>query len=81
MALVFGVLDGLDEFEIAEGAAAILGRTVTADLDQAWIALAWLRIDETLDLDRVLPGVAEVIEVDSSLCRPLLTKVGRFGRI
>lgn len=62
VAFVGGVLDGFEEFGITPGAATILGRTAATDFDQTRIEYAWLGIDEALDLDRVLPAVAEVIE-------------------
>jgi hypothetical protein len=66
---------GMSEFGIAPGAAAIFWRAATADLDQARVEHAWLGIGEMLDLDRVLPTVAEVIEVRQRLCADVFEDV------
>src|SRR4249920_164102 len=75
VAFVLGILDGLEEFGIAPGAASIFWRAATADLDQARVEHAWLGIGEMLDLDRVLPTVAEVIEVRQRLCADVFENV------
>lgn len=63
MALVPRIVDGFEGFGIARWSANIFGRASSAGLQQAWIALAGYRIDETLDLYDVLPTVTEVIEI------------------
>ena len=44
-------------------AAAVFERAADADLDQARIEQSELGVGEALDLDRVIPAVAEVVEV------------------
>jgi hypothetical protein len=56
---------GMDR--VAPGAAHVLGRAASRDLDQARIKNAGYRVDETLDFDRVLPAVAKVVEVSELL--------------
>jgi hypothetical protein len=54
VAFVLGILDGLEEFGIAPGAAAIFWRAATADLDQARVEHAWLGIGEIATMRRRL---------------------------
>ena len=63
VALMFGVFDGLDQLSVAPGTAALLRRAAAADFGQARVDYAGFRICEPLDLDRMLPAVAEVIEI------------------
>lgn len=63
VAFVLGFLDGVRELGIAPGTADVLGRATPADLDQARIEHARIGIEQALDLDRVLPAVAKVVEV------------------
>ncbi len=72
MAFVRGVVDRFQQFGIAPRAADIFRRATAAGLDQARIELARLWIDETLDLDRVLPTVAEVVKVAQLLRADIL---------
>ena len=67
MSRVSGVLDGGEEFSVAPGTAAVFRRAAAGDVDQARIEYARLGIGELLDLDRVLPAVAEVIKVHQLL--------------
>ena len=53
LALAPRILDGLEEFGIAPGAAAIFWRAATADLDQARVEHAWLGIGEYVYLYRM----------------------------
>ena len=63
MTFMAGVADCFDEFGITPGAADIFRRAASAYLNQARIAYAGLRIGEPLDLERVFPAIAEVVEV------------------
>ena len=63
MALVLGILDGLEELGVAPGLYAIFWRAATSSVDQARVEHAWLGIGEMLDLDRMLPTVAEVVKI------------------
>jgi hypothetical protein len=67
VALVFLVADRLQHFGIAPGAADILGRTSATRFDQPRAKDAELGICEALDFDRVLPTVAEVVEIAERL--------------
>jgi hypothetical protein len=73
--LVLGVSDGLDQFDIAPGSAAVFGRTAADDFDQAPIEHTRCGIGEALDLDRVLPAIAEVLEIHEGLCADVLEDV------
>ncbi len=79
MALVFLVADRLQHFSIAPGAADILGRASPARLDQPRVKGAGFVFDETLDLDRVLPAVAEVVEITKSLDARVFENVEELG--
>ena len=72
VAFVCGIVDRFQQFDVAPRTAHIFGRAMSAGLDQARIKLTGLWIDETLDLDRVLPPVAEVVEIFKSLCADIL---------
>ena len=63
MALVTGIGEGLEELAIAPRTADVLGWAVALGLDQARIKDTWFGIDQALDLDRVLPAIAEVVEI------------------
>ena len=63
MALVCGIGYGLEELGMAPRTADVLGRAVALGFDQARIKDARLAIDQAFDLDRVLPAIAEVIEI------------------
>jgi hypothetical protein len=63
MALVAGIDDGLEELAIAPRTTDVLGRAVALGFDQTRIKDARFAIDQALDLDRVFPAVAEVIEI------------------
>ena len=60
MALVPRIVDGFEGLGIARRSANIFGRASPAGFQQARIALARYRIDETFDLYGVLATVAEV---------------------
>lgn len=63
MALVLGVGDGLEELGISPGAADVFGRAASDSLDQARIGDTGSGSKQTLDLDRVLPAIAKILEV------------------
>ncbi|GAC1647539.1 MAG: hypothetical protein NVS9B11_20030 [Candidatus Dormibacteraceae bacterium] len=63
MLWVLGIGDGLAETRVAPGPSYILrGRGPPAD-HAAWVRSAWVGRLDCLDLDLVLPVVAEVIDV------------------
>ena len=63
MAQVLGVSDGFEEFCVAPGTADVFGRTATCGVDQARVCGTRRGIGDVLDLDRVLPAVAKVVEI------------------
>jgi hypothetical protein len=63
MFLVVRVSDGLEEVVVSPGAADILGWTASGCFDQAGIGHARDGISDALDADRMLPAVAEVVEI------------------
>ena len=80
VALVGGVGDGVEEVHVAKGAAHILGRAGTLAVEEARIACLGLRPGDGLDPDRVVPVVAEVVDV-GELPRPGTQEVGQRGRL
>src|SRR5215469_16856912 len=83
VALVAGVVEGLQELTIAPRTTDVLGWTVALGLDQAGIKHARFRIDQAFDLDRVLPAIAEVVEILQGLCADVFEDVvePRFASI
>jgi hypothetical protein len=67
MAHVLGVSDGFEELSVAPGTADVFGRTASRDVDQARVCDTRHGIGDMLDLDRVLPAVAEVVEIFEGL--------------
>jgi hypothetical protein len=67
VSLMSGIADRVEEFGIAPGTANVFWRATCADINQSRIDDAWLRIEETLDLDRVLPAITEVVNVAQRL--------------
>lgn len=63
MAVMVGIGDDLKKLAITPRTADVLWRTSPCGRDQAGISDTRERIRDTLDLDGVLPTVAEVIEV------------------
>lgn len=63
MALVLFVADRLQHFSIAPGDADVFRRAAPSRLDQPRVKGAGFGVDEALDFDRVLPAVAEVVEI------------------
>ncbi len=76
---MFGVVDRFEKFSIAPGAADILGRAASCNVDQARIENTGFRVEEALDLDRVLPAVAKVIEISQRLCADIFENVVETG--
>jgi hypothetical protein len=79
MTVVIGIPDGFQELGITPGTADIFGWTTSGSFDQARIDDAWLRIDQALDLDRVLPAVTEVIKIFQGLCADIFEHVNEAG--
>src|SRR5215471_5528319 len=63
MLLVVRISDCVEEVVVSPGAADILRRATSGCGDQARIGHAWDGISDALDADRMLPAVAEVVEV------------------
>jgi len=63
VAFVLQIGDRLEEVGVSPRPAAILGRAAPDRLDQARVLNARLGVEDTLDLDRVFPAVAEVVEM------------------
>ena len=67
MALVSWIADGLEELGIAPGSADVFGRTAALGVDQAGIGKPRCWIADALDLDRMFPAIAEVVELFEGL--------------
>lgn len=67
MALMLGITHWFEELGVAPRAADVFGRTASGGLGQARIERSRLKIGEALDFDRVLPAVAEVVDVSQRL--------------
>jgi hypothetical protein len=67
MAFVLGVRQRLEHLGIAPWTADIFGRATSGRLKQARIGYGRIRGGQTLNLDRVLPAVAEVIKIAQRL--------------
>src|SRR5689334_5225933 len=76
MAFVVCVLESFEQFGVAPGAAAVFGRTATADFEEARVEHTGFGVDEPLDFDPVLPAVAEVVEIDEPLRPDVFENVG-----
>jgi hypothetical protein len=59
--------DGLEELGIAPGPADVFGRTAALGVDQAGIGETRCWIADALDLDRMFPAIAEVVEIFEGL--------------
>ena len=75
MTLMLLVIDRLEEVGIAPGTADVFGRTTPCSLNQARVSKAGHGISNALDLDRVLPAVAKVVEVSERFCADILEHV------
>src|SRR5258708_38725661 len=75
MTLVLWVVDRLEEVGIAPGTADVFGGTAPCSLDQARVRNAGHGIGNALDLDRVLPAIAKIVEVSERLCANILEHV------
>jgi hypothetical protein len=67
VALVLRVRDRLEEIGISPGAADVFGWTASPGFGQARVCEARHRFGDALDLDRVLPAVAECPSGDDRL--------------
>ena len=77
MALVAGVLYGFEEVSVAPWAADVLGRASSLGVKQYGIGGTRSAIDDAQELDRVLPAVAEVVEVVERLCAGILDDIAK----
>ena len=75
MALVLRVGDRREELGIAPRSADVLGRAAPCGVDQERVDEAGHGIRDALDLDRVFPAVAEVVEVFQRLRAGILEDV------
>ena len=81
-----GIADRIEEFGIPPGAATIFGRAAAGRCDQARIEYAWLGVNELLDLDRVLPAIAKIVDVAQPLCADVFdhlveTRLARIEKV
>ena len=67
MALMAGIFESLDHIAIAPGAADVLRGAAAGGLDQSGIGDVRFGVRQTFDLDRMLPPVAEVVELAERL--------------
>ena len=67
MALVAGIFKRFEHLAITPRAADVFGRTAAGRLDQARIEDVGFGERDALDLDRVLPAVAVVVEITQRL--------------
>ena len=77
VAFVLGIVDGLKELGVAPGATDVFGGTTSDGLDQARVNNIRLGGDEALDLDRVFPAIAKIVEVTQRLCADLLKHIAK----
>jgi hypothetical protein len=61
--VVVRIGDRIEEVAVSPGAADILGRAASGGCDEARVGDAGHGISDALDADRVLPAVAEVVEI------------------
>jgi putative heme iron utilization protein len=55
------------------------GRAASCNVDQARIKNTGFRLEEALDLDRVPPAIAKVIEISQRLCADIFEDVVEAG--
>ncbi len=79
VALVLWIGNSFEHFGVAPRAATVLGRTAAADFNQARIERTRRGVGEAFDFDRVLPAIAEVIEIDELLCADIFEDVVEPG--
>ena len=79
MALMAGIGEGFEELAIAPRTTDVLGRAAALGFDQARIKDARFGIDQAFDLDRVLPAIAEVVEILQRLGSDVLEHVAEPG--
>ena len=73
------VVDGVQELGVAPRAAHVLGRAAPDGVEQNRVGRAGHRVGDALDLDRMLPAVAEVVEVFERLRAGILKHVDEAG--
>src|SRR4051794_9258796 len=75
MALVLRIGDRLEEFGVAPRSTDVLGRAASCGVDQERVSETGHGIRDALDLDRVFPAIAEVVEVFQRLRAGVLEDV------
>ena len=56
-----------------------MGEAASCSVDQARIKNTEFRLEEALDLNRVLPAIAKVIEISQRLCADIFEDVVEVG--
>jgi hypothetical protein len=79
VALVLWIGNSFEHFGVAPWAATVLERTAAADFNQARIERTRRGVGEAFDFDRVLPAIAEVVEIDELLCADIFEDVVEPG--
>src|SRR5215207_2311650 len=79
VALVLRVGDRFEEIGIPPGTADVFGWTASLGFGQARVCDARQRLGGAFDLDRMLPAVAEVVEILERLRADLLDDVDEAG--
>ena len=64
---------------VAPGTADVFGRTASRDVDQARVCDARHGIGDALDFDRVLPAIAEVVEIFEGLHADVFENIDEAG--
>jgi hypothetical protein len=77
VALVVRVGYRLEILFVAPRSADVLGRAPAACVDEPWIGDPGLGVGEALDVDLVLPAVAEVVEVLEGLGAGRADEIGK----
>ena len=77
MALVLWVVDGFQEFGIAPGAANVFRWATSYSVDHARICNAGYGIGDAQEFDRMLPAVAEVIEILQRFDADIFKNIGQ----
>lgn len=77
MPLVIGVGNGCEELLVAGRAADVLRRAAADRLDEPGIGGAGVWSGDALELYRVLPAVAEVVEVFERVLTPVSSSTSR----
>jgi hypothetical protein len=77
--LMAGIGDGIEELAVTPWATNILRRTASGCFDKARVVDAWHGISDALDTDRVLPAIAEVVEVFQRFGADILQNIDEPG--